>query len=294
MKRLTAFVFLCAPCLLRSQQIALPPSSLQDGVIIHSAGINAGPRYWSSRTSLGAYRISGDGYQSPLHPGVADSQLRLIWTTIAPASLTYARQSLNNTGGLLRVIFIGETAGWLNDFGYTYSGNPTGPEAFTAWSQIQSYGGKPNIKFGDHFDLSLAPGQMADFDFWFNATGVFGSRPTSLTELGGVYTAFNPQHSSVNTSQFLWANSSISVNTWIPSLSTSVPIITYLVGIEDWRIDRGADRDYNDLVFALQFLKADGSSASTAIPEPVTWTILTGLLALGYVLISKFRSRQAA
>jgi len=291
MKSLAAFVVLGAHCLLGAQQSTRPPSSAQDGVIIQSAGINASTQEWGDSTSLGAYRISGDGYQRPLRPGKSDSQLGLIWQTTAPASLTSSRESLNSIGGLMRTVFIGETAGWLNDFGYTYSGSLTGPKSYTAWSQIQSYGSASNIRFGDYFDLTFAPGRMANFDFWFNATGTFGPPPTSLTELGGVYTAFNSLPGSVKTSQFLWAGSSISVNTWIPSLSASVPVTTYLVGVEDWRVDRGADGDYNDFLFALQFYGTDGSPVA-AIPEPETWAAIAGFVALGFVVLRRFRLRQ--
>jgi len=291
MKRLAAFVFLCDPCLLSAQQIVLPPSSVQDGVIIHTAGINAGSTYWSSLNSLGAYQIYGDGYQQPLHPGSTDQQLGLVWNTSAPATLSKDRQYLNTSGGIVRAIYVGETAGWLNDFGYTYSGNPSDSHSYTAWKKIQSVGPNPSIQFGDYFDVTLKPGEMTHFDFWFSATGVFGRRPTTLTDAGGVYTLFNTPECS-NSSQFLWASNGIAANTWNPANSSSMLVNTYLVGVEDWRINRGADRDYNDLIFALQFLKTDGTAATAVIPEPSTWAIIAGLLALGYVTINRLRSRQ--
>ncbi len=286
MKRLFALIFLSVPCLLSAQQISLPPSSVQDGVIIQSAGINAGANYWGATTSLGAYRISGDGYQRPLRPGVADSQLGLIWKTTAPTSFTAASQNLNATGGIVRVIFLGETAGWLNDFGYTYNGVPTGSEAYTAWSQIQSYGCNPNIKFGDYFDLTLAPGAMGSLDFWFSANG--GSRSGEKTNQGGHYTLLGAPGVSGQPSQFLWANNNLAVNTWSQLLNESSLFDTYLIGMEDWRLDRGADRDYNDFQFAVQFLNADGT-AQAIIPEPGQYAALAGMAALLGALWQKRR-----
>ena len=282
------------PCLVNAQLLSLPPSSSNDGVVVKPAGVNSGPALWGSPTSLGAYQISGDDYQKPLHPGSADQELGLTWNYAAPASLSAARQGINATGGIVRAIFVGETAGWLNDFGYTYSGVPSGQKSYTAWPRIQSFGSTKttNIKFGNYFDVNLAPGQMASFDFWLSAPGEMGSRPTSLTDLGGVYTAFNSSASSSSTPQYLWAASSIAVDTWIPSVSAAAPVATYLAGIEDWRIDRGSDRDYNDLVFAVQFYNSDGTPF-IAVPEPGTWAAIAGMLAFVFVLIRRLGFRQA-
>jgi hypothetical protein len=286
-RSVVALVF-CLPCLLRAQQLTLPPSSSLDGVVIKTGGVNGGVDHWGSSATLGAYKISGDGYQEPLHPGFNDQKLGLVWNNTAPDSLIADRQRINTTGGSVRAIFVGETAGWKNDFGYTYSGQPSGPRSFTAWDQIQSFGPTLNIEFGDYFDVPLAPGEMTNFDFWFSATGVFGPRPTTPTDLGGVYTAFNPARSSVPTDQFLWAGSNISVNTWIPTTFTSAPVATYLIGIEDWRLDRGSDRDYNDFLFALQFFNTDGTPL-TGVPEPGRWAAIAGALAFAYVLIRRYR-----
>jgi len=292
MRTLFVLVGLLLPGLVGAQQLTLPPASSSDNVVPKPLGVNSGTDRWESQTTLYPYAISGDDYQNPLHPGSTDQELGLKWNYAVPASLSSDRQRINATGGTVRAIFVGETAGWLDDFGYTYSGHPSGPKSFTAWQQIQSYGSASNIKFGDFFDVALAPGQMANFDFWFSATGVFGPRPTSLTELGGVYMAFNSSNSSSPTSQYLWAGSSIPVNTWIPSLSSAAPVATYLAGVEDWRIDRGSDRDYNDFVFALQFYNPDGSPL-TVVPEPGTWAAIAGVLALSFALLNRYRSRRS-
>jgi len=289
MRKLLIFLGLSLPFFLKAQVLSLPPISSKDGVVIQAAGTNSNANFWGSSATLGAYQISGDDYQKPLHAGSPDQELGLTWNYTPPSSLSAARQGINATGGTVRAIFVGETAGWLNDFGYTYSGVPSGPKSFTAWQRIQSFGpaNSTNIKFGDYFDVNLAPGQMANFDFWLSAPGEMGPRPTSLTDLGGVYTAFNSSASSSPTHQYLWQSSSLPVTTWIPSLSASVPVSTYLAGIEDWRIDRGSDRDYNDFVFALQFYNSDGTPF-TQVPEPGTWAAIAGVLAFGFVLVRRY------
>ena len=292
MNRSVILLSVCLPCLLKAQQLTLPPAASQDRVVVSTAGVNAGTTYWGDPATLGAYQISGDDYQKPLAIGSRDQELGLAWNASAPASLSADRQRINETGGTVRAIFVGETAGWLNDFGYTYSGSPSGPKSFTAWEQIQSFGTSPNIRFGDYFDVSVEAGKMSTFDFWFSAAGVSGSHPTSLTDLGGVYTAFTPAESSAQTQQYIWSDSSIYVNTWIPSISASVPVATYLVGIEDWRIDRGSDRDYNDFLFALQFYNADGTPL-TVVPEPGVWSAIAGVAAFAFVLIRKHPLRRS-
>lgn len=188
----------------------------------------------------------------------------------------------------MRVIFLGETAGWLNDFGYTYSGNPTGPGSYTAWTDIQSNGCDRNITFGDHFDLSLAAGEMEGLDLWFKASGSWQKNRCGSNYTGGLYTLFNSPGADGGPSQFLWADRSINVNTWNPLLNDSALIDTYLISLEDWRLDRGADDDYNDFRFALQLLNAD-STALANIPEPREYAAFFGLAVLTWAFLQKRR-----
>jgi hypothetical protein len=269
-----------------AQQLILPPSSLSIGAPVNTAGMNNTDDRWNSGTSLGAYRVAGDGFQDPLVAGSPDNHLGLDWNAAPSVNLTANQKQLSTAGGFMRVIFVGESAGWLNDFGFTYSGNPVGPGTYTIWSQIQSVGPAKNMQYGDYVDIPIAPGNK-DFDLWFSATGKFGSRPTAPTELGGIYTAFNPSNSSVYTPQYLWAASAIAVDTWIPAESKPVFVPTFLASIEDWRIDRGSDQDYSDFRFALQFLDSNGEPLAV-IPEPSSWALVAGSLAFGFVFIRKF------
>lgn len=274
MRTLIALVLLGFPCLLGAQQIVMPPSADGDGSVTHTPGLNASSSFWGSPSSLAAYAVSGDSYQDPLSPGAADQHLGLTWTSSAPASLAGILERMNATGGSVRVIFIGESAGWLDSFGYTYTGDPTaGHQSFTAWKEIQSYGFLSNISFGDYFDVALPAGSASHFDFWYSAAGQGGSSPSYKTEKGGLYTLFH--NSSL---QSLWASQPLPVETSTQLAPAGVSVDSYLVSFEDWRLASGSDADYSDLRIALQFYNPDGSAL--AIPEPASCAFILGTLGL--------------
>ena len=226
------------------------------------------------------YAVTGDGTTDVIKPGVADQHLGLTWTTSAPTSLESTLARMNATGGTVRVIFVGESAGWLDSFGYTRSGNPTaGNQSYTAWKEIQTIGSNANISFGNYFDVTLAAGAMNSFDLWYSAAGVFGGSPTTKTSLGGVYTLF---HNA--SAQSLWASSSIAVNTVTATAPSGASVDTYLVSYEDWRLNAGSDADYSDLRIALQFFNPDGSAYDVSVPEPAAWATIVGLVTLLFVI----------
>lgn len=264
MSRFFAPFIIVLPVLLSAQQSILPPPAVNDGVVVYQAGLNAGSEHWGNPFGLGAYKISGNGYQKPVTPGIPDSQLGLVWNSSAPLPVGAARQSLQETGGILRVIYVGETAGWLNDFGYTRDGDISGSNAFTVWKDIQSCGKNKSVLFGDYFDVPVKAGHMYNLDLWFMSEGSWDRTSCKSENNGGIYTLLN---SPGDPSQFLWADRSLAVNTWIPCLSTSLMIDTFLIGIEDWRMGHGADGDFNDFRFAVQFLNTDGTPLAV-IPEP--------------------------
>lgn len=272
-----------------AQFSSLPPSSTLDGITIKSIGVNAGSTHWESGSSIGAYASSSDGYSDPVSANSPDSHLGLAWQQGAPLAVGNARSALDRTGGVLRVIVLGETAEWLNDFGYTYSGKPVGAQSYTVLQNIQSVGPNANLHFGDYIDLSLSAGEAGKFDLWYNSIGENGlDTPSTKTGRGGIYTAFTPSNGdpSSTANQFLWASNSLKVSTWIPSLNTYMGVDTYMLGIEDWRLATGSDRDYSDLRIALQFFDANGVPLAAAIPEPAHFALLLGgLIAAGMALL---------
>jgi hypothetical protein len=270
---------------LRGQLAPAPASSINDGVLVRGMGTNAGPDGWESSAGLGGYRSAvASGWTVP-GAGVNDSIAGLRWGDSSPSDVVALKNNIATNGGTIRVAFVGSTGTWLNDFGYSYDGNPRSGAAYTAFGDIHE---GTSISFGDFFDVNLAVGEGGTFDFWFNGDG--GSA------VGGLYSLFNPLRSdpAFSPGSVRWAQSPLAVTTSIPLLG-AVAESTYLVGLEDWRLDRGADGDFTDLVIALQFYPRSGESfeaMATAVPEPATYG-LCALVVVAAAIVRQSRRRNA-
>lgn len=274
-----------------AQLSSLPPSSTTDGIVVRGKGINAGTTHWDSLTGLGAYRYASDGPGIP-NMGSPDNILGLRWASSAPASFS-ASLADSNSGLTFRSIFVGASAAWQNDFGYTYTGSLQEPDAFTVFKDISTTGPGSTVAFGDYVDVPLLPGENQTYDLWLNGVGGPGQpSPTTPTEFGGVYTVIHPSQSApyVGSGNISWAQSPLMVSTWIPALNAYQDIATYLVGVEDWRLDRGSDNDRNDFLFAIQLFPFRGGPLEQApasdlgpVPEPATygWLAAASLIGLG-------------
>jgi hypothetical protein len=199
-----------------------------------------------------------------------------------PASFTTQLTKLNTNGGIIRTIFLGESAQWLDSFGYTYSGAFAGPQSYTAFAMAEanpSSGTPVNVEFGQYFDVNLTAGAASTFDFWFQGEN---------TTYGGDYTLFHPANSVPLSGNVRWAQESLTANTWNATLNAYVDISTYVVGIGDWRRGTGGDGDFSDGVFAFQFYTPSGAPDVTPVPEPSTYGLIGAAALLGLVAVRRY------
>jgi hypothetical protein len=309
MKKLIALAAAALASSAYAQLNPLPPSSTTDGVLIKAIGADAGTTNWDATPGLASYKFTSDATLGSPKPGTPDNVLGLNWSTnfFSSAAGTADFNKLNTNGGIMRAIFVGESAGWLNDFGYTYSGNPQSSSSFTVFQNIQAATGTPypvNVTYGDHVDITLGAGQATNFDFWLNAVGGDGINPAlPPTTYGGVYTGFHPGNSTPFNApgNVSWTTTPLLTSTFVPTYTDSHGVIvpahyedidTYLMSFEDWRTDRGSDNDRNDFMVAIQFLNVNGGADTTPVPEPSTYGLIGAAALLGLVAVRRFKAKK--
>lgn len=270
-----------------AQMTTLPPASSTDGVLINPIGLNAGATHWDAPSGINSFKVDSLTKGTAGITTVAYNPIGLPFSTSMPWTVQANLDTMNAKGGIIRTIFLADSASWHDSLGYTYSGNFAGPQSFTTFGQMEvnpASVNPVNVKFGDYFDVSLLPGTASKFDLWFQ-----GENAT----YGGDYTLFHPSNSSVNIApgNALWGQQSLLTNTWNATLGAYVDITTYVVGLEDWRLDRGSDHDYSDAVIAFQFYTLTGAPAPQVVPEPAAYGLVGAAALLGLVALRR-RTRK--
>lgn len=172
-------------------------------------------------------------------------------------------------------VFLGETAGWWDDIGYRLNGVD-----YTLASGIQAAGATPNRWFGDYVELTLNEGDVLDFY-------VVGKGST-----GGKYYVFDQSLNNPVTAstQSYWGSIVPLTNTRaVGQYDLSNEAFT-VMGFEDVRVGAGADRDYNDLLFAF---RSSSFQVQGPVPEPSTYGLIGAAALLGLVGYRRFKKSKA-
>jgi hypothetical protein len=179
---------------------------------------------------------------------------------------------------IVRITFLGKTAGWTNDFGMNLGGtNVSGPGAYTLWESITAFAPGHGAQTG----FVQGANDPAMIDFWLNSNEQIH---------GGTYSMFFPGTSDPsNTGLPLYDYSArgriFNVNDSFSDTDRSILVIA----IEDWR---DFDRDFTDWFFAIEVSDRFGEQ-QFGVPEPSTYGLIGAMLLLGLVVIRGARNRNS-
>lgn len=192
---------------------------------------------------------------------------------------------LSSTKNLIvEVVFLGETAGWWDDLGYTLNGTT---DVILADS-IQTIGWQKNRWFGDYATLSLKPGQS--LDLFVTGTGSRSNVQDGLPSIGadgGKYYVYDPMN---NTPGYSTQQSYFGSLVPLTSVRGSNFLDPYtIVAFEDIR-QRGAgrDSDFNDMLIAF---RAGYDIPQGGVPEPSTYGLIGAAALLGLIGFRRFAKK---
>ena len=225
------------------------------------------------------------------------------WTS---SSVSTPSIAFSPTGGSVKTIFLGETAGNRNDFGYVKFPNSGGVtnESNLNWlvTDIEnSLDGSGNIKSGQESYVHYSAGQSIDF-FLYNAGNPYADQGLGawfvlgLDPVNGLE-AYLHNGAVSNYSHYKWTIESVWTR-YIDENGVEVEgnVDTLLVSFEDFTFASTdpnqappqviPNADYSDFIFAFQFLP------SQAVPEPSTYGMIGAAALLGLVGYRRFKASK--
>lgn len=175
------------------------------------------------------------------------------------------------TESTARIYFIGEGAGYRNTLGYNAlpAGSPTPDAGITADSELIFPDASSSVSTYDPdsnarrwFGAPLLPGDFVDL-------GTFAAGTTL-----DFFVISNGASGGTNTYSALATRNPDQIDHVVSFVLPDSPYL--IIGFED--LFGGGDRDYNDLVFAVD-IGAANLQRLISTPEPGTWTIMLGCLS---------------
>ena len=192
-------------------------------------------------------------------------------------------------GLVVEAVFLGESAGWWDDWGYRLNGVD-----YLLADGVQAKGGRTR-QFGDYTSFTLYEGDTLDFFITGSGIKRQDSAITVNGSLGGKYYVFdktlNTPAAATKQSYYgtLTPLSSVRGPAFLGNEDGTLPFT--VVAFEDMNIPSGkSDKDYNDFLFA--FRTGYDTPCCIPVPEASTYGVWAATALLGLAAGRRKRKRD--